>query len=126
MAKKSKRGTGEKIEFRWRQNEEEWRDRLVAAAEDADRTVSAQARELVKAALLNPQETQFQLQQIRRELEEVKKLIAPHDDGLSAIQENIYLLRDALVTAVVKILVEAGDMDAATAKEWVIRVLNSE
>ncbi len=125
MAKKSTATLGEKIEFRWKQSDEEWRQRLVDSAAEARRPVNSHARELVKVALVNPQETQFQVQQLRREIEELKKLVDSLGGGLEAIHENVYEVRDALLTSVAKILLEAGGMDATKAKEWINRVFNA-
>ena len=125
MPKKSN-VSGEKIEFRWKQADEEWQQRLVDSAAEVRRPINAHARELVKMALLNPQDTQFQIKQIRAEIDELQKAIDSLGEGIEALHENTFQLRDALVTGIAKLLVEAGGMDVERTKHWIKNTLDTE
>ena len=116
----------ERVEFRWRQHEEEFAQRLAEAARNAGRSPSDHARELMKNALTSSEQLQHSILSLQQELAQLhRKLreLTTIKDGLRTVHENIYQFRDDLATCVVKLLTDAGRMPPDAAKHWVQEML---
>lgn len=123
------RETAQKIEFRLRQHEELFAQLLAQSARDAGRSIGDQARELVKTALTKDEQLQHFLASVERELAQVTtKLTAvvKLNEGLRTVHENLYQVRDDLVTIAVKVLQDAGRLQAEAATSWVKKALNTD
>lgn len=119
----------DRVEFRWRQHEEEFARRLEQSAKDAGRTVSDQARELLKIALTGPDLLQHAVEALQQDM---ALLIARLDllvqlkESIRTVHENIYQVRDDLAACVIKILADAGQLDSDEAENWVTETLTAE
>jgi len=117
-----------RIEFRWRQHEEQFAQLLVDSARENGRSESDEARELLKAALGESDQLQHALATLQGEvtqLHEQLKQLSHVKSGLRTVHENIYQLRDDLATCVAKLLVNAGTLDDAAAEAWVKQALDA-
>jgi polyhydroxyalkanoate synthesis regulator phasin len=128
-----------RVEFRWRQHEEEFAKLLSDSARKAGRCTSDHARELMKDALTANEQLQQhvfalhkdiaqalnQLQQLSEIKEGVRKL-SNTNDGIRTLHDNIYGLRDELASYVVKILCDAGKMQATEARKWMDKISGSD
>jgi DNA repair exonuclease SbcCD ATPase subunit len=123
------RETPTKVEFRWRQHEVPFAQRLAESANEAARSPGEQARELLKDALGSDDRLQHALQALRDEIaqlyEQLRKVTAIND-ALRVIHENIYRLRDEQATCAAKILVDAGRLDPKGAIEWLRKTLDAQ
>ena len=120
MSKKTE--TTKKVEFRWRQHEELFAERLAESATEANVSVAEHARELLKNALTESDEIRHVLEETHQEVAQLHhdlQQLAAIKGGLKAIHENIYGLRDDLATSIVKLLVDAGKTNAEEAQAWV-------
>jgi len=118
-----------KVEFRWRQHEEEFAQRLAESAAEAGRSSSDQARELLKNALTASDELRHAIESLREEIAQVSRQLRDLrtiKDALRNVHENIYQFRDDLATCVVKLLVDAGRLDPKPAGQWVRKRLDAE
>ena len=123
------RETIERVEFRWRQHEEEFAERLADAAREAGRSPSDHARELMKNALTSAdilQHAIHSLQQEMAQLHDQLKQLGSIKDGLRVIHENIYQFRDDLATCVAKLLADAGRVRSDAAEQWVREALGDK
>ena len=118
-----------RVEFRWRQNEGDFAARLEEAAQQAGRTTSDHARELMKNALTASERLdhslhvlQQEVAQLRQQLRELRTLKV----GLRAVHANIYQFRDDLATCTAKLLTDAGLLPPEVAEQWVKETLNAE
>ena len=116
------RETVTRIEFRLRQHEADYAERLADGARAAGRCVSDHARELIKTALTSNEELMHSLYNIQQELAQIqgqlKEMIAAAH-AVQDMQEDILVIRDDLATYATKLLTDAGRLDATTAKKWV-------
>ena len=127
MAKSNE--TTRKVEFRWRQHEQLFAERLAESSTEANVSLGEHARELLKNALTESDEMRHVLEEIHREVAQLHhdlQQLAAIKGGLKAIHENIYGLRDDLATSIVKLLVDAGKTDDEQAQEWVAEVFETE
>ena len=140
---------GQKVEFRWRQHEDEHRQRLVELAEEAGRSTSDHAREMLKAALTTPGELLHSVHLLRQEISQLKlELVGSGqppqshpttDDKVAGMQMDMgnrllerlddlgngqLDIREDIATCVVKILVDVGNIDANQARNWAGNILN--
>ena len=123
------REIADRVEFRWRQHEEEFAQRLSEAAEDAGRSQPDYARELLKKALTASdllQQAVESLQQDVADLHHRLRELVTIKDGVRAVHENIYQFRDDLAACVIKLLADAGRIDPKTAENWVRKALDGE
>ena len=121
--------TAARVEFRWRQHEVQFAERLAESASEAGRSTSDHARELMKTALTGTEELQHNLQNLEqglaqlhnqlRELVEIK-------EGLGTIHQNLYEFRDDFATCVAMLLTHAGKLNAADAEQWVKDATDAE
>jgi len=144
MTVKPRRPTdGQKVEFRWRRHEVEQRRRLVELAEQAGRSPSEHAREMLKAALTASEELLHSVHMLRQELSQLKlELVGdghppdshsttaghaagmPKDMGtrllerLDELFEGQLDVREDIATSVVKLLVDVGDVHPEHARNW--------
>jgi hypothetical protein len=112
----------DKVEFRWRQHEAEWKRRLAEEAEKAERTIGDHARELLKNLLVEKEEMLHQLESIKHQLAMMQKKLEPIailNEGCQTINENIYLLRDDWANFAIQLLMHAGSMTPEAAAQWV-------
>jgi hypothetical protein len=123
------RETLSRVEFRWRQHENEFAERLTAAAQEAGRSISDHARELMKNALTSQEQLehsihtlQQEVAQLHHELRELSNIA----EAVRMISDNVFILRDDLTSYVIKLLADAGSLDEKTAREWVDNVLSAE
>jgi len=121
--------TTTRVEFRWRQHEKKFAERLTESAREAGRCPSDHARELMKNALTSDEQLQHCLRTLQQEvaqlhgqLQELTKIKA----GLRAIHEATYQLRDDLATYATKLLTDAGHLEAKAAKKWVEEVIRTQ
>jgi plasmid stability protein len=117
------------VEFRVRQHEEEFARRLEISAREAGRTVSDQARELLKNALTSPDLLQHAVETLQQDMALIiarLDLLVQIKDGIRMVHENVYQFRDDLAACVAKILVDAGRLDAKAAQNWVTKTLDTE
>jgi hypothetical protein len=127
--KDNNREIPDRVEFRWRQHEEEFAARLEQSAKDAGRTVSEQARELIKIVLTGPDVLQHAVESLQQEIAQLQhrfRLLTTINEGIRTVHENVYQVRDDLAACVAKILVDAGRLDAKTAQNWVTKTLDTE
>jgi hypothetical protein len=127
MAKSNE--TTRKVEFRWRQHEQLFAERLAESSTEANVSLGEHARELLKNALTESDEMRHVLEEIHREVAQLHhdlQQLAAIKGGLKAIHENIYGLRDDLATSIVKLLVDAGKTDDDEAQEWVAEAFETE
>ena len=127
MAKSNE--TTRKVEFRWRQHEQLFAERLAESSTEANVSLGEHARELLKNALTESDEMRHVLEEIHREVAQLHhdlQQLAAIKGGLKAIHENIYGLRDDLATSIVKLLVDAGKTDGEEAQEWVAEAFETE
>jgi hypothetical protein len=119
----------DKIEFRWRRHEMEYAERLASSAADEGRTEGDQARELLKDALSHTDRMEHAIETLRQELSQVFKQLRDLSmlkDGMKTIHENIYESRDELLTCIIKLLVDAGNLTPEDAEEWAKNTFNAE
>jgi hypothetical protein len=152
MTTKPRRSTdGQKVEFRWRQHEDEQRQRLVELAEEARRSPSDHAREMLKAALTTPEELLHSVHLLRQEISQLKlELVGdgqspksnptmagdaagmPKDMGtrllerLDELGDGQLEIREDIATCVVKMLVDVGNIDPKHARNWAGDMLNGQ
>jgi phage shock protein A len=118
-----------RVEFRWRQHEEQFAERLAESAREAGRSPSDHARELMKTALTSAETLQHNLQNLEQELAQLHnqlRELVEIKEGLGNIHQNIYQFRDDLATCVTMLLTHAGQLDADEAKQWVEDSLDTE
>jgi hypothetical protein len=123
------RETIERVEFRWRQHEEEFAERLADAAREAGRSPSDHARELMKNALTSTEILQHAIQTVQQEVAQLRDQLGELrsiKDGLRTIHENIYQFRDDVATSVAKLLSDAGRITPDTAEKWVRETFGDE
>ena len=119
----------QKVEFRWRQHEEEWCQRFVESAKAADQSFGDHARELVKKALTVDEELSHDIQRLRDEVAAIPQQL---DDlvqlkrAVATIHDTVCQLRNDLATAVPKLLVDAGKMPQDKARWWTRQALNAD
>ena len=121
--------TTDRVEFRWRQHEEQFARLLAESARELGRSESDQARELLKTALAGSDEIVHAMEALHGELAQLReqlRQLAPIKAGLRTIHENVYQLRDELATCVAKILTDGGTLDSAEAQKWVKQALDAE
>lgn len=121
--------TADRVEFRWRQHEEEFAQRLAESAAEAGRSSSDQARELLKNALTASDELRYAIESLREEIVQVShqlRDLRTIKDGLRTVHENIYQFRDAAATCMVKLLVDVGGLQPKVAVEWARKSLDAE
>ena len=125
--------TAERVEFRFRQHEAEFAERLAESAREAGRPPSDHARELVKTALTSSEELQHHIStlqhevaQMENQLQKVLQQLAAIEQGIRTVHDNIYQFRDEQATCVVKILADAGRMQSSAAEQWLIDTLHVE
>lgn len=119
----------DRVEFRWRQHEEEFPRRLAEEAENAGRSQSDHARELLKNALTASDLLQHAIETLHEEvtqLHEQLRVLASIKEGIRTVHENIYEFRDDLASCVTKVLTDAGRLDAKAAANWVRTALKTE
>jgi hypothetical protein len=119
----------ERVEFRWRQHEAEFAQRLAESAQEAGRTPSDHARELMKFALTSSEQLQHNLDVLRREVAQLYGQLGELrtiKEGLRLIHENIHRLRDTQATSVAKLLSDAGHLPAEDAQNWVEQIFQAE
>lgn len=117
-----------KIEFRWRQHQDEYAERLAQLARDSGRTASDQARELLIHALTNEDRMEYAIETLRQELSQVLaqlQELSRIKEGLRVIHENLYEARDELITGIAKLLVDAGRLSPQDAEEWIKKSFTS-
>jgi plasmid stability protein len=101
----------DKVEFRWRQHEAQWQDRLADAAAQAGRTVGDHAREVLKAALMSEGELSHELHMLREEISGITRILqaltpgqqdrraeSPEQPGREADDRTHQLLKTSLKT----------------------------
>ena len=118
-----------RVEFRFRKHEEDYARRLQQSAKDAGRTVSDQARELIKIALTSPDLLQHAVETLQQDIALLLSRPDPLpivNDGLRTVHENIYQLRDDIAACVIKVLADAGHLDPETAEDWVLSTLSAD
>ena len=123
------RETIARVEFRWRQHEEEFAQRLTESARSAGRCPSEHARELMKNALTNTEQLQHSIHTLQQEVAQLHhqlRELTNIADALRAIQENTFALRDDLATYATKLLTDAGRVEAKAARKWVEEVLRTD
>ncbi len=119
----------EKVEFRWRQHEEPFAGQLADSAREAGRPIGDHARELLKSALNRSDGLEYALDALRQEVAALRQQVVQTQipkEALQAIHENIYQLRDNLATAVVKLLLDAGQCSEEDAHWWVREALDAQ
>lgn len=119
----------DRVEFRWRQHEEEFPRRLADSAREAGRSQSDQARELLKNALTASDQLQHAVESLQQEVAQLHhqlRLLATIKEGIRTVHENIYQFRDDLAACVTKLLADAGRLDAKAAENWVKKTLDAE
>jgi hypothetical protein len=129
MMKHRHQETADRVEFRWRQHEEEFARRLAEAANEAGHSPSDHARELLKDALTASDRIQLAIESLHQEVTQLlndHRLLITIKEGVRTIHENIYQFRDNLAVSVIKILIDAGKLDARTAKNWASEALDAE
>jgi hypothetical protein len=128
MASKSHE-TIQRVEFRWRQHEEQFAERLADDARQAGRSPSDHARELMKDALNNAERLQHAIHTLQQDFAQLHGRLRELNtikDGLKTIHDNIYQFRDDLATCVVKLLAEAGRMQPDAATRWIQKTLGDD
>jgi plasmid stability protein len=123
------RETVERVEFRWRQHDEGFAERLEESARAAGHSTSDHARELLKDALTRSEQLQHDIHTLQQEVAQLHsqlRELAKIKDGIRLIHENIYRLRDDLATSVTRLLTDAGRLEAETAEQWVQETLTAE
>ena len=123
------RETATRIEFRLRQHEADYAERLAEGARAAGRCVSDHARELIKTAVTRDEELQHSLYTIQQELAQIHgqlKEMATIGQAVQDVQEDILVIRDDLATCVTKLLTDAGRLDITTAKKWVQQAFRAD
>ena len=118
-----------RVEFRWRQHEEEFAERLTESAREAGRSPSDHARELMKNALTSGEQLQHNLHTLHQEVAQLYKQLrelATIKEGLRSVHEDIHRVRDDLATSVAKVLADAGRLNADDAEQWVKDILGAE
>lgn len=119
--------TTDRVEFRWRQHEEEFARRLKQAAYEAGRSQSDHARELLKNALTASDVLQQAIESLQQEVAQLHhqlRLLSTIKKGIRSIHETVYRFRDDTATCIAKLLTDAGRLDAKTAKHWVQETLD--
>jgi plasmid stability protein len=112
----------DKVDFRWRQHEAEWKTRLAEHAAKAGRSISDHARELLKTAMVADEQTLLDIQLLRQEVANLDRRLARLtiiEAGAKATHENVYQLRDDLLAIVIKLLSDAASLDPQDAETWV-------
>jgi hypothetical protein len=125
---KNKEST-KRVEFRWRQHEQVFAERLAESSTEANASASDHARDLLKNALTESDEVRHALEQIQREVAQLRgdlRDLTVLKEGLKALHENIYSLRDDLATSVVKLLCDAGETSDEEAQAWVTEAFDAE
>ncbi|MGA2617108.1 MAG: hypothetical protein ABSF26_05815 [Thermoguttaceae bacterium] len=123
------RETPDRVEFRWRQHEDEFARLLANAAREAGLSQSDYARELVKKALTAPDELRHAVESLQQEVAQVLfqlRVLSAIKEGVRTVHENIYEFRDDLATSVLKLLTDAGHLDAKAAEKWATKTFNPE
>jgi predicted nucleic acid-binding Zn-ribbon protein len=126
---KTNRETIARVEFRWRQHEEEFAQRLTESARAAGRCASDHARELMKNALTSTEQLQHAMHTLQQEVAQMHhqlRQLADIAEALRALQENVFALRDDLATYATKLLTDAGRVEAKAARKWVEEVLRTD
>jgi hypothetical protein len=119
----------DKVEFRWRQHETQWRDRLAVAAQQAGRSVGDHARVLLKASMMTQEELSHELHMLREEVSAMSRQLNALPtivESQKAADENVYELRDALLAITVKLLTDVAQLPPERALEWVRTHLDAE
>jgi len=145
---------GQKVEFRWRQHEDEHRRRLAELAEEARREPNEHARELLKAALAGSEELLLDVHMLRQEVSELKDLLGgvgqqtqshpaqteieyPDADRLDEVEsrllEQLHELgerqldtREDIVNCTLKLLIEIGGVAPEQARDWAAGILGDQ
>jgi small-conductance mechanosensitive channel len=124
-----KRETVERVEFRWRQHEFDSAQRLEEAAQEAGRSSSDHARELVKNALSASERLEHNLHVLQQEVAQLRQQLrelSTIKEGLRVIDANVYEFRNDLATCTIKILTDAGLLPLEAAQQWVKETLDAE
>jgi hypothetical protein len=119
----------DKVEFRWRQQEEEYRVRLANHAAKAQRSPADHARELLKEALRAEDTLPNELRLLRQEVDAMRdELIAMRRvaDIVTRLEEGVYGLQDDIANLAVKLLVDAGQLSLEDAREWASKTFDAE
>jgi hypothetical protein len=119
----------DRVEFRWRQHEEEFARRLAKSARTAGRSQSEQARELLKDALTASDQLQHAIESLQQEVAQLHhqlRHLPAIKEGVRAVHENIYQFRDNLASCTAKLLEDAGHLDSQAARNWVCQTLDAE
>ena len=127
--KNNSRETADRVEFRWRQHEEEFARRLEQSAKKSGRSVPEQAREMLKDALTRSDHLQHAVESLQQDVNLLLQqlhLLTTIKEGIRLVHENIYQFRDDLAACVIKILADAGQLDAEDAEDWVTETLSTE
>jgi len=125
--------TIERVEFRWRQHEEQYAELLIESARKAGRSVTDHARELMKTALTSSEQLQHHIYTLEQEVAQVQNQLRSQlrqltniEKGIHTVHDNVYQVRDDLATCVVKILSDAGRMQDAAAQRWAKDTLDTD
>ena len=127
--KNKNREIPDRVEFRWRQHEEEFARRLAESAQEAGRSESEQARELLKEALTRSDLLQHAVESLLQEVAQIQhqlRVLATIKDGVRAVHENIYQFRDDLAICVLRLLTDAGRLDTKAAENWVTKTFHAQ
>ena len=118
-----------RIEFRLRLSETDFLKRLMEQARRFNRCPNEQAREILKEALTAPEHLQHAIESLQQDVAQILqqlRVLGSIKDSIRTLHDNIYQLRDDLAACIEKLLVDAGQVPAETAEQWVAETFKIE
>jgi hypothetical protein len=119
----------ERVEFRWRQHEEDFAERLAVEARKAGRSQADHARELLKNALTASDDLQKAIEALHQDVMEIRQQLRhlpAMKEGVRTVHDQFFSFRDSMAACVYKLLIEVGRLSPKAAEQWIRDTFQSE
>ncbi|MEN6406995.1 MAG: hypothetical protein ABFC77_11050 [Thermoguttaceae bacterium] len=110
-----------RVEFRWREHEEEFARRLAESAKEAGRSQPDQARELLKNALTASDVLQQAVESLQQEVAQMNRQLGELvsiKKGIRIVHHDVGQLCDDVAACLADIQRHAGRVNATNTNNW--------
>jgi hypothetical protein len=114
--------TIDRVEFRWRQHECPFAQRLAEDARAAGRSQSDHARELLKNSLTASDDLQKAIESMHQDVMEIRQQLRhlpAVKEGVRSVHDQFFSFRDSMATCVYRLLIEVGRLSPKAAEQWI-------
>jgi hypothetical protein len=117
-----------RVEFRWRQHEEEFARRLAESAKEAGRSQPDQARELLKTALTASDVLQQAVESLQQEVAQMNRQLGELvsiKKGIRIVHHDVGRLCDDVAACLAEVLAQAERIDPKDTKNWFRKIFHN-